>query len=34
MQRQKIVGLEQAEKEGTADVYRKACLQLRDDADE
>ena len=34
MQRKQIVGLHEAEKEGTADIYRKACAMLREDDDE
>lgn len=34
MQRQAIVGLEQCEQDGTADLYRKACAQLRDNDDQ
>ena len=34
MQRQNIVGIDQCEEEGTTDIYRKTCSQLREDNDE
>lgn len=34
MQRKHIVGFEECEQDGTADLYRKACAELRDTDDE
>jgi hypothetical protein len=34
MQRKAVVGIEACEKEGTADLYRKACAIIRDYTDE
>lgn len=34
MQRKHIVGLNECEQDGTADLYRKACSQLRENEDE